>query len=121
MNNLFQLGDFTLNSGKKSLWKIECDALTKEDWEGLARMAYEKLNTKFGKVEGVPRGGIPFAKAMEKYITPGNETILICEDVVTTGKSMEKFIDNKITNEYIGVAVFARNKVADWIIPIFQM
>jgi len=35
--NLFQFGDFSLHSGSKSKWKIECDALTDEDVEALAQ------------------------------------------------------------------------------------
>jgi len=41
--NLFQLGKITLNSGKKSFFKIECDALTEEDWDCLAEIAMEEV------------------------------------------------------------------------------
>ena len=33
MANLFQQGDFTLHSGERSGFKIECDALTSHDWD----------------------------------------------------------------------------------------
>jgi hypothetical protein len=36
--NLFQLGSFTLASGKSSYWKLECDALADDDIKTLAEM-----------------------------------------------------------------------------------
>lgn len=127
--NLFQLGSFTLRSGQKSNWKIECDALTTDDWMALARMAAEILPP-FRKVYGVPRGGIPFATCLEAYAKGGmSDPILIAEDVVTTGNSMVDF-RQKISlelgrKEYvlhcIGVCVFARSKCLPWVTPLFQM
>jgi orotate phosphoribosyltransferase len=72
---LFQTGDFTLASGQKSTWKIECDALTPEDWAGLAAMAVQFLPP-FGAVLGVPRGGLPLARALEKYVTSGSTLVV---------------------------------------------
>lgn len=117
MKNLFQSGVFKLASGGYSNWKIECDALTKEDWATLAAMAYEVLPP-FGEVVGVPRGGIPFANALRDYITVGHVNLLIAEDVVTTGKSINQYKDGDST---IGVCVFAREKCPDWITPLFRM
>lgn len=117
LTNLFQSGNFTLKSGKQTDYLIDCSALTPNDWETLALMAYQRLPA-FGKVEGVPRGGIPFAKALEKYIVPNNPTLLIAEDVVTTGGSMNRLRDNR---EAIGVCVFARGALYKWITPIFKM
>ena len=129
---LFQLGNFTLRSGIKSNWKIECDSLTKEDWEAIALMAVEIL-PKFGVVEGVPRGGITFANALRKYSKScscsykhpahdwceGNPLpLLICEDVITTGGSMERFRNGR---EAIGVALFCRGKCPNWVTPLFRM
>ena len=66
--NLFQLGDFTLRSGRGSKFKIECDAWTDEDVECLAWMMW-RLCAPFGSVEGVPRGGVRLADRMAKYGT----------------------------------------------------
>lgn len=129
--NLFMTGDFTLNSGAKSPWKIECDALTKEDWEGLAAMARQFL-PKFSAVVGVPRGGIPFADALRQYATgdPAHP-VLIAEDVCTTGGSIRRF--RKVLEEdpqtvrpswgYIGVCVFARmpEHLPYWVTALFRM
>lgn len=58
--NLFQLGDFVLNSGEKSNWKIECDALGVNDWRVLAEMLRQLIGP-FSSVEGVPSGGLEMA------------------------------------------------------------
>lgn len=95
---LFQAGDFKLRSGRQSPFKIECDALTPEDWAGLAAMGNAILRQRgivFGRTMAVPRGGIPLAEAMNKYATPGSPTILVCEDVWTTGGSVSRFIDKE--------------------------
>ena len=119
---LFQLGSFVLRSGAKSDWKIECDDLTPDDWAALAKMASEILPP-FGQVEGVPRGGIPFADALRKYATTG--PLLIAEDVVTTGGSMVRFATSlgqlASGQSAIGVCVFARGKCPEWVTPLFSM
>ena len=141
---LFQTGDFTLRSGVQSAWKIECDALTLEDWRGLAAMAVERLPP-FGRVEGVPRGGLPFADALQGYrrckmcghtwdahlhyagwpavsFNPPCSSwvaaprLLIAEDVVTTGGSMERFRVGlrRSEDEAVGVAAFGRGDKSKW-------
>jgi orotate phosphoribosyltransferase len=122
LTNLFQRGDFSLRSGEKSKWKLELDALTKDDWEGLATIAVEILPP-FQAVLGVPRGGIPFANALRPYQTDRKEDpILIAEDVCTTGGSMERFVKSTLTESQgvIGVCVFARHvKWPFWVFPLF--
>ncbi len=108
---LFKVGEFTLRSGAKSKFKIECDALTPEDWEGLALMAVEHLPP-FGLVEGVPRGGLPFADALRPYATPGCETLLIVDDVGTTGGSMERHRNGR---KAIGLVAFKRGPLPPWV------
>ncbi len=70
----------------------------------------------FGDVEGVPRGGINFAHALRKYATTG--PLLIAEDVVTTGGSMERFRNGR---DATGVAIFSRGSHPDWVKPLFVM
>lgn len=128
--NLFMQGDFTLASGMKSRWKIECDALTEKDWEGVAAIANEMLPI-FHLVKGVPRGGIPFANALQKYARPEGiippPILIICEDVVTTGSSMERVAEQVRTDPnysdvvIFGVCLFARGKAPLWVRPIFQI
>lgn len=121
--NLFMTGDFTLRSGKKSRWKIECDALTKEDWAGLAAMAAEIIPP-FGGVLGVPKGGIPFADALRRYATERqSDPLLIAEDVCTTGGSMVRYVKSLNISpdmRYYGVCVFAREEEwPTWVRPLF--
>ncbi len=115
---LFQFGDFQLASGDVSLFKIDCDALTPKDWEALAFMASRSLQP-FGNVVGVPRGGLPFADALRKYVTEGSQLLLIAEDVVTTGGSIIRFRNNRV--DVIGVCVFARGDCPTWVTPLFRM
>ena len=67
MTNLFQLGNFKSHSGEVFPWKIDCDGLTIEDWSCLAWMIFDKVG-KFGKVEGVPRGGLILEARLMFYI-----------------------------------------------------
>ena len=103
--NLFQLGNFVSHAGNELEWKIECDALTDDDWECLAKMISEK--TEFGSVYGIPRGGTKLANALEKYKTPGSIIHLVVDDVWTTGKSMREVMKPGD----LGFVVFARQKI----------
>ncbi len=104
--NLFRFGTFQLHGGELSNWKIECDALTKDDWECLANLISWKV--KFHDVMGVPSGGIPLANALEEYRSKDpNDPFLIVDDVYTTGKSINKFMN---TPTDIGFVVFARTR-----------
>ena len=125
--SLFQSGNFTLHSGQQSDFKIDCDTLTDEDWETLAAIIAKRRE--FREVIGVPQGGIPLARALEKYAQPSmigryGLPILIVDDVLTTGASMEevrlKRRDTQV-DRFIGVVVFARGSCPNWITPIFQM
>ncbi len=129
--NLFMHGEFVLRSGKTSNYKIECDALTWQDWNGIAAAIMEEgLLPPFSQVVGVPRGGIPLATALAKYATgvfnAGHPT-LVCEDIVTTGGSAEKFAATLVPagadfrDHVIGVCFIARGKCPAWIKPLLQM
>ena len=113
--HLFNEGVFALHSGELSSWKIDCDSLTDEDWSTLARMAINVLPD-FGKVVGVPKGGLSFANALKKYTTEGSP-VLIADDVLTTGGSMEEI--RKGDKDVLGIVVFARKKPPDWVKALF--
>lgn len=117
--NLFQLGPFTLPSGETTHFKIECDALTEDDWKALARLAVELLPP-FGRVEGVPRGGIPFADALQQYTTPNDETLLIADDVWVTGISWKRHCNYR---DAIGVVAFTRNfaNMPAYVVPLIML
>ena len=67
--DLFQTQDFRAHSGENLTWKIECDALSTAEWDTLAAMIYEYEPRNFGEVVGIPRGGLPLARALEGYAT----------------------------------------------------
>ncbi len=114
--DLFKLGEFKSHSGDTLQWKIDCDALTVEDWSCLAWMIFDKVG-KFGEVEGVPKGGLILEALLTFYIyEPG--PLLIVDDVLTTGNSMEEHRNGR---DAIGAVVFARGPCPDWITPIFRM
>lgn len=113
--SLFIQGGFRLHSGALSAWKIECDNLTDEDIETLALMLSEAL-PRFGSVEGIPRGGLRIAEAMEPYVTTGPP--LIVDDVLTTGRSME---EKRAGREAIGAVLFQRGPGLPWVSPLFAM
>lgn len=115
--SLFQLGNFTLSSGLQSVWKIDCDALTDDDWQCLAWLVAKRLMIQFGQVLGVPRGGLKLAEALVPYATEG--PLLIVDDVLTTGRSMEIF--KKDWPDCIGVVVFARERCPSWVTPLFWL
>lgn len=114
MTILFQRGTFRLHSGKQSNWKIDCDALTDLDITALAEMIAEGLQ--FGSVEGVSTGGLRLAKALEVHVSEG--PLLIVDDVLTTGASIEK---QRAGREAIGAVIFARGAWPVWVMPLFAM
>ena len=108
--SLFQLGRFRLASGVASAWKIECDALTTEDWRTLAVIAVQRFGLRFGCVHGVPRGGVPFADALRPYaVYPG--PTLVVDDVLTTGRSLFAERDRQGSPDALLLVAFARGSV----------
>lgn len=116
--DLFQLGQFKLHSGETSNWKIECDALSMWEWEAIATMFLPILPA-FGSVVGIPRGGVPLARALIQHETQGCKQTLLVDDVLTTGGSMER--GRLLYPGAIGAVLFARGPVPKWIIPLFTM
>ena len=90
---LFESGDFISHAGLPLKWKLECDAIHPDEWKAIAKMVMDYQDRPFYKAVGIPRGGLPFAAAMNKYAS-GNDRdpIMICDDVFTTGTSMLDFI-----------------------------
>ena len=93
---LFKWGEFKSHSGKKLNFKIEMDAISTEEWDCLARMVVEYQDRPFSHAEGIPRGGIPFANALNKYASGNkNDMPIICDDVWTNGKSFKDYMKEK--------------------------
>lgn len=116
--SLFTKAAFTSHSGLRLNWKIDADALTPEDWAAIASFVGPKL--RFRAVHGIPRGGLTFAEALRPYASDEGG-ILIVDDVLTTGGSMEQ-ARAQIKREVIGVVLFSRAaSCPEWITPVFEL
>ena len=116
---LFKKAKVVLHSGEESDWKIECDSFSRADWDTLAMLVSRKLQ--FSAVVGIPTGGLPFAEACRQYADPFKDLpVLIVDDVLTTGASMEEF-KARVKHPIIGCVAFARGRCPSWIQPIFQL
>lgn len=110
---LFQDGDFTSHAGLPLQWKLECDAITDEEWRCIAKMIMDYQDRPFSEAVGIPRGGLKLAEALNEYASGNSDDFpLICDDVFTTGTSMLDFIDEKYPTFTQGMGhrwvVFAR-------------
>lgn len=116
---------FISHSGMKLPFKIDCDALSDEDLDALAKIVSEKFT--FCWAWGVPKGGDRFANALRKYAVSTSLNVLVVDDVWTTGASVEKevqelkFYDSHPVVNYLGVVIFARGPVPHWVYPIFTL
>lgn len=118
--NLLQIGKFTLHSGEASDFKIECDALDTRDIWAAAYLLAKKVPP-FGRVEGIPSGGIVLAKYMEEYITTNCARTLVVDDVWTTGGSFREFTA-EMMEPWAGAVIFARTSLLPtWLTPLFVM
>lgn len=117
--NLFTQGLFTSHSGLALDGKIECDVLTEEDLDCIAGWIGRKIE--FGAVFGVPAGGTRLSEKLRPYCKDGSEVVLIVDDVLTTGASMERLKRTfPRTTQVQGVVIFSRGECPDWVYPLFQ-
>jgi hypothetical protein len=124
---LFQFAEFVLASGKKSKFKLECDAISPEEWHSLGRIVRPILPP-YGRVVSVPRGGDAWASILEHYRVPGEHRVLIVDDVWTTGISMglvvnRTMIHTPINEDFLwhGVVLFARGPVPKNVTALFHL
>jgi hypothetical protein len=121
---------FISHSGMRLPFKIDCDALSNEDLDALAKIVSDKFT--FCWTWGVPTGGERFAKALEKYTDATSLNVLIVDDVWTTGASVEKKVRELKSYDqhsywgvpsvnYMSVVIFARGPTPHWVYPIFTL
>ena len=122
---LFQEQDFVGHSGDPLTWKIECDALFPTEWKCIAKMIMEHEKRPFQAAIGIPRGGVELGRWLNEYSTQNpKDPYLICDDVLTTGGSMDEFTQSYFRNRepnYFGWVVFARTQPQGWVRTLFQM
>jgi len=121
---LFRTGKFTASSGQELDWKIECNALTDADLATIAEQLASLVGP-FNRIVGVPDGGLRLAKAMEKYAQPSDEdtglqTLLVVDDVLTTGASIQA-VREMFHCPTKGAVIFARGPCPPWVTPLFTL
>lgn len=126
--SLFKKTDWTMGSGGVAHYKINGEALTDEDFDALAFIVSEKLRTFANReksairtVYGATATGERFAKAFDPYVDSWGSITLIVDDVLTTGTTMENAKMRYGVADALGVVIFARGNVPDWVKPIFTM
>lgn len=117
--NLFRHGIFKLSSGDILTFKVECDALTNEDYRALAHIVEDRI--RYRVAIGVPSknkkpsNAEKFANALNEYATGHTGDItLIVDDVLTTGKTLMEFTNKlkaKQQLQYRGLVMFARKPI----------
>lgn len=106
--NLIKYGKFMSAAGKSLNWKIECDALSTEDIEGIAQLVIEKIGNT-GMAYGVPSGGVRLAEAYNRKAKHfQNPPALLMDDVWTTGKSMKAHAKDLGLTKWRGFVIFSR-------------
>lgn len=114
---LFQTGDFLLSGGERSEWRINVEELDVDSIKTLARLISTEIN--FSVVEGVPTGGERLAGELRKHADPLSGKLLIVDDVLTTGKSMER---QRAGRSAIGVVIFSRSQdIPSWIRAVWTI
>lgn len=118
---------FISHSGVMLPFKIECDALTFADWDVLAELIASRVEN-FNEVHGIPTGGFLLAERLVDYCVPQTKKrrrILIVDDVLTTGASMEAYRMRfqRPETKVKGVVVFARSSrhLPNWVEPVFLL
>ncbi len=121
---LFQYGNFKLHSGARSRFKIDCDALTAEDWATLAEIAVRRVGA-FSTVWSCGGASERFAVALRAHLDSDGPALIV-DDVLTTGETITDMRNALTPNSpavrflYKGLVVFARGKCPKWVTPLFQ-
>jgi len=118
--SLFQTGSFTLHSGDRSDFKIDCDYLKLSDLQSLAKFIGSRFQ--FSEVYGIPSGGTALANALRVYRTD-TPSLLIVDDVYTTGASMkDAYLQHRGKWKSVqGVVIFSRAEEEwGWVTPLFK-
>lgn len=117
--SLLQCEKFKSHSGLDLDFKIDCDYLSDGDIDCIAKLIAKR--TTFGHVYGIPRGGVRLAEALKPYHDDNVSTVLVVDDVLTTGHSMEeaKSRFETIEKNIVGWVIFARRTPPEWVNAVF--
>ena len=125
---LFEAGEFVPYLGGSVGFGINADALSDESITTIAEFIASR--TEFGIVEGLTkhgcrRTGCMLADALEKYaVWEAPFNVLIVDDVLDTGASMEKAKAAQPSqvhpDDVVGWVIFARIEPPPWVNAVFQ-
>lgn len=129
--SLFVNSPFQSHSGQSLPFKIECDNLSDEELDVFVNMiqnACKSYNSlKFSSVMGVPSGGTRIADKLQQYTDETANRLLIIDDVLTTGKSMEEYKAKAMCagwnkENIYGIVLFSRADFCPyWVVPIYEL
>lgn len=115
---LFEQGDrYVLASGIETNWRINAEALRDESISTIAYVLAQWLDFDYNKVESIPRGGDRLAIAMREFGDVGSDKTLICDDVLTSGGSMERARRGR--QDIVGAVIFARGPIPEYVTAMF--
>ena len=115
---MFRLGEYKSRSGRMLPYKVECNDLTYEDMIAIAD--HIKRNYEFGAIYAMSENMIPITKMLKEHMSC-HRTILVLDDVLTTGETFKTFKNTyKGKFDIIGVVIFARGKCPSWVKPIWR-
>ena len=111
---LFTAGDFTSHAGLPLKWKLECDAISPDEWRCIAKMIKDYQTEPFQAAVGIPRGGAPMGFALNAYATDNPENKLLSfDDVYTTGTSFKDYCEEHKHDDVFKWVLFARCMAKD--------
>lgn len=125
--SLISFGWFASSSGLQLPWKFDADFLSDETIDEIAKILQWKFA--FSGVHAVPSDETPpknpagprLAKALQRHKTPGYP-LLIVDDVLTTGNSMNRFrAEIGASQSTTGFVICARGPCPNWIWPLFTI
>lgn len=123
-------------SGKELHWIIDCDDFTDAELGVFAKLIIAKYpnfwsvthpTSHYGSC--VPRLATAIASIRGSIPASQGEYVLIVDDVLTTGQSMEQLAQGYRTKrtwndqlaKVVGAVIFARDVCPPWITPLFTM
>ena len=121
--DLFQEYNYVGHAGGNLTWKIECDALTSNEWNVLANLILHYEKRPFRVAVGIPTGATELGNILNQHATgEAHHPVLVVDDVYTTGTSFREFKEANYKDEHIIQWVcFARKPTTHDVNALFTM